>query len=37
MRKVFAVVLIVLCSWYAKHVLVMVDFVVQHFRQFLPH
>ena len=29
MRKVFAVVLVALCTWYAKHVLLLVDNVLQ--------
>ncbi len=35
MRKVFAVVLIALCTWYAKHVMIMVDSVVQQFSHFV--
>jgi len=35
MRKVFAVVLIALCTWYAKHVMIMVDSVIQQFNHFV--
>ena len=35
MRKVFAVVLIALCTWYAKHVMIMVDSVIQQFSHFV--
>lgn len=35
MRKVFAVVLIALCTWYAKHVMITVDSVIQQFNRFV--
>lgn len=34
MRKLFALVLVVLCTWYAKQVLTMVDTVVRQLSQF---
>jgi hypothetical protein len=33
--KVFAVVLIALCTWYAKHVMITVDSVIQQFNRFV--
>lgn len=35
MRKLFAVALIALCTWYAKHVMIMVDSVIQQFNHFV--
>lgn len=34
MRKLFALVLVVICTWYAKQVLMMVDTVMRQFSQF---
>jgi len=35
MRKLFAVVLVALCTWYAKHVLTMVDTVIGQLTHFI--
>jgi hypothetical protein len=35
MRKLVALVVVVLCSWYAKHVLIMVDSVVRQLTHFI--
>lgn len=35
MRKLFAVALIALCTWYAKNFLIMVDSVIQQFNHFV--
>ncbi len=35
MRKLFAVVLVALCTWYAKQVLTMVDTVIGQLTRFI--